>query len=135
MALYEYGMVVDKVVDGDTIDATFDLGFSTFRKDRVRIAGIDSPETHTTNEREKKMGLEAKAFIESWFKEQKGSLVARTTKDDKYGRMLATIWGDNGRCLNEEIVTKGYAWKYDGGTKRKDFDALVEQRKASAAKP
>jgi micrococcal nuclease len=122
--MYEYKInEVVKVVDGDTLDVVFDVGFSMFCKQRVRLLGLDTPETHTSNEREKKMGLEAKAFVNSWISGQKG-LIGKTTKDDKYGRILAMIYGDGGVCLNDELVSKGYAWLYDGGTKHKDLDAL-----------
>ena len=127
--MYEYTITqIIKVVDGDTIDVMFDVGCSIFRKERVRLLGIDSPETRTTNEIEKKLGIESKEFVEKWLNSQ-NKLVAITTKDDKYGRILAKIYGTNKICLNEDMVSKGFAWYYDGGTKRKDFDSLLEQRK------
>ena len=126
--MYEYQIKeVSEVVDGDTVDMVFDMGFGMFCKQRVRLEGIDTPETHTTNDEEKKMGLEAKAFVEKWIKAQK-TLRAKTTKDDKYGRILAQVYGDNGICLNDQMVAKGYAWLYDGGTKHKDLKVLKEQR-------
>jgi micrococcal nuclease len=126
--MYEYQIKeVSEVVDGDTIDMVFDMGFSMFCEQRVRLAGVDTPETHTTNEEEKKMGLEAKEFVRAWIKAQK-TLKAKTTKDDKYGRILTQIYGDNDVCLNDQLITKGYAWLYDGGTKHKDLQALKEQR-------
>ena len=129
--MYEYTITkVEKVVDGDTIDVLFDVGFSMFRKERIRLLGIDTPETHTTNEEEKKIGLAAKAYTETWLTNQK-TLRAKTTKDDKYGRILAEIYGDNSECLNEKMVLAGYAWKYDGGTKHKDLSVLVEQQKST----
>jgi endonuclease YncB( thermonuclease family) len=128
--MYEYEIVkVEKVVDGDTIDVLFDVGFSMFRKERVRLNGIDTPESTTKDAREKSMGREAKTFAAEWLRQQK-TLKAKTTKDDKYGRILADIYGDDGVCLNEVMVAKGYAWKYDGGTKVKDFDVLMEKRNA-----
>jgi micrococcal nuclease len=128
--MYEYEIKeIKKVVDGDTIDVVFDVGFGIFCVQRVRLDGIDTPETHTTNEQEKKMGLEAKAFIEAWLKGKVG-LTAKTVKDDKYGRLLATIYNKD-KSLNDEMVSKGYAWKYDGGTKTKDLNVLLEQRKKS----
>lgn len=126
--MYEYEIVkVEKVVDGDTVDVLFDVGFSMFRKERVRLNGIDTPESMTKDAREKSLGREAKTFVAEWLRKQK-TLKAKTTKDDKYGRILADIYGDDGVCLNEMMVAKGYAWKYDGGTKVKDFDALMEKR-------
>jgi micrococcal nuclease len=126
--MYEYKIVkVEKVVDGDTVDVLFDVGFSMFRKERVRLNGIDTPESITKDPKEKILGHDAKAFVVEWVQTQK-TLTAKTTKDDKYGRILGDIYGDDGVCLNEIMVAKGYAWKYDGGTKVKDFDALMEKR-------
>jgi endonuclease YncB( thermonuclease family) len=74
------------------------------------------------------MGMAAKAYAEAWLINQK-TLRAKTTKDDKYGRILAEVYGDNSECLNEKMVVAGYAWKYDGGIKTKNLSALVEQQK------
>lgn len=129
--MYEYSVAkVEKVVDGDTIDILFDLGFGVFRKERVRLHGIDTPESISKDASEKMLGREAKVFVAEWLRQQK-SLKATTIKDDKYGRMLAVIHGDGGACLNEIIVSDGYAWKYDGGTKVKDFAVLRERREIS----
>ena len=129
--MYEYKIVkVEKVVDGDTVDVLFDVGFSMFRKERVRLNGIDTPESITKDPKEKILGHDAKEFVVEWVRTQQ-TLTAKTTKDDKYGRILGDIYGDDGVCLNEMMVAKGYAWKYDGGTKVKDFDALMEKRNAS----
>lgn len=126
--MYEYAIKeVIKVVDGDTIDVIFDVGFSMFRKERIRLDGIDTPESSTSDIYEKAFGIESKEFLKEWIGNQK-SLRAKTTKDDKYGRILAEIYGDNGVCINKLIVEKGYAWGYDGGTKKKDFDLLLERR-------
>jgi micrococcal nuclease len=128
--MYEYEITkVEKVVDGDTLDVLLDVGFSMFRKERIRLKGIDAPETATRDLKEKEMGKQAKAFAAGWLKAQ-SRLTARTTKDDKYGRILADIHGDSGVCLNEEMVRRGYAWEYDGGTKAKDLSVLVERRAA-----
>lgn len=131
--MYEYEIKeVVKVVDGDTLDVVFDVGFGMFCKQRVRLSGIDTPESNSKDEREKRLASEAKVYVDSWIKAQKKPLIGKTTKDDKYGRLLATIQGDGGRCINEEMVSKGYAWAYDGGTKTKNFDLLLERRKGSA---
>jgi micrococcal nuclease len=128
--MYEYEIKeVTKVVDGDTVDVVFDVGFSMFRKERIRLNGIDTPESVTSDANEKKLGLESKQFLQMWLSRQT-KLRAKTTKDDKYGRILAEVYGDDGVCINEEMVRKGYAWAYDGGTKQKDFAVLLERRKA-----
>lgn len=129
--MYEYAISeVVKVVDGDTLEVIFDVGFSMFRKERIRLDGIDTPESITSDQHEKKFGLEAKEFLKDWISKQK-KLRAKTTKDDKYGRILAQVYGDVNPnvSVNEELINKGYAWGYDGGTKKKDFEQLLEKRK------
>ena len=135
--MYEYAISeVVKVVDGDTIEVVFDVGFSMFCKQRVRLDGIDTPESITSDPNEKKYGMEAKEFLKEWVSKQK-TFRAKTTKDDKYGRILAQVYGDVNPSVsvNEELIRQGYAWGYGGGTKAKDFNQLLEQRKQwSAAK-
>lgn len=126
--MYEYEAKIEKVVDGDTVDVTIDVGFGMFCKQRVRINGIDTPEKNSSDPLEKKMGHEATEFVESWVKKQKKFRI-KTYKDDKYGRLLADVYGDNDEFLNEQMVNLGYAWRYDGGTKVKDFKVLLEKRK------
>lgn len=127
--MYEYEIrEVTKVVDGDTVDVVFDVGFSMFRKERIRLNGIDTPESVTSDVQEKKLGLESKQFLQVWLSKQT-KLKAKTTKDDKYGRILAHIYGDDGVCVNHLMVESGFAWAYDGGTKKKDFAVLLERRK------
>ena len=129
--MYEYKISsVAKVVDGDTVDLTLDVGFCMFTIQRIRISGVDTPEMTAKDETERKMANEAKAFVESWFAKNK-QLTIKTTKDDKYGRMLGEIKNDVGECINTLLVEKGYAWSYDGGTKKKDLKLLLEKRKAN----
>lgn len=132
--MFEYVVKeVNKVVDGDTVDITIDLGFSLTTKQRVRLNGIDTPESITKDEYEKKFGLEAKKFIADWFASGK-SLKVRTEKDDKYGRILGEFYVDGEKeTLNEQLIRLGYAWGYDGGTKKKDFNILLERRKNATA--
>jgi len=113
--MYEYRVKsVERVVDGDTVDVILDLGFGLFKKERVRIAGIDTPEKRTRNAEEKRLGYDATEYAERWFAE--GDIVTRTEKDGKYGRMLGWCYKD-GKCFNHQIVEDGYAFVYDGGTK------------------
>jgi micrococcal nuclease len=129
--MYEYRISnVSKVVDGDTVDLTLDVGFCMFTIQRIRISGVDTPEMTAKDEVERKMANEAKAFVENWLSSNK-NLTIKTTKDDKYGRMLGEIRNDAGVCLNTLLVEKGYAWSYDGGTKNKDIKLLQEKRKAN----
>ena len=126
--MYEYEIKeVIKVVDGDTIDVIFDVGFSMFRKERIRLDGIDTPESVTADAYEKRFGLESKQFLQVWLSKQ-SKLRAKTKKDDKYGRILADIYGNDGVCVNKLMIENGFAWAYDGGTKDKDFKVLLEKR-------
>ena len=114
--MYEYKVKsVDRVVDGDTVDVTLDLGFGLFKKERVRVAGIDTPEKRTRNADEKKLGYDATHYAELWFGTEY-NLTVRTEKDGKYGRMLGWFYRGE-ECFNHKIVEDGYAFVYDGGTK------------------
>ena len=125
--MYEYKITkVLKVVDGDTVDVILDLGFDMFKKERVRLAGIDTPESRTKDLEEKELGIDAKEFLERRMMECE-ELWVRTEKDGKYGRMLGQIWCAT-TCINEEMVYRGYAWEYDGGKKEKDFEILRAKR-------
>ena len=132
--MYQYFVKeVKKVVDGDTIDVVIDLGFSILFESRVRLAGIDTPESRTADKREKELGLESKKFLESKIKAAK-NIVIKTEKLDsseKYGRILGWLYLDgSGNSVNHEMIEKGYAWGYLGDTKVKDFDALLAKRNA-----
>jgi micrococcal nuclease len=134
--MYEYFVrEVKKVIDGDTIDVVIDLGFSILFESRVRLAGIDTPESRTADKREKALGLEAKKFLADKIKDAK-NIVIKTEKLDsseKYGRILGWLYLDgNGNSVNHEMIEKGYAWGYLGDTKVKDFDALAKAREKSA---
>ena len=126
-----------KVVDGDTIDVIIDLGFDLYKKERVRIAGVDTPEKRTRDLEEKELGIDAT----NWLTEQLDSaidgeddLVIRTEIDGgfgKYGRLLGWLYiGEDAESINERMIREGYAWQYDGGTKNKDFQQLREIRAA-----
>ena len=128
----------NKVVDGDTIDVTIDLGFDLAKKERVRIAGIDTPEKRTRDLEEKALGLDATAWMKKHLEETiKGEdeLTIRTELKGgmgKYGRLLGWLYvGESDVSLNEQMITEGYAWEYDGGTKKKDFEELREIRRAN----
>ena len=123
-------------MDGDTIDVTIDLGFDLNKKERVRIAGVDTPEKRTRDLEEKALGIEAT----NWLKEKLSDairgddeLVIRTELRGgvgKYGRLLGWLYvGECDLSLNEQMITEGYAWAYDGGTKQKDFEQLREIRR------
>ena len=127
---------IDKVVDGDTIDVTIDLGFDLYKKERVRVAGVDTPEKRTRNLEEKALGLDATAWIKNKLEgavDGDDDLIIRTELDGgvgKYGRLLGWLYiGDATVSLNEKMIDEGYAWAYDGGTKNKNFEELREIRR------
>lgn len=130
--MYEYYVrKVEAVVDGDTIDVLIDLGFDILFASRVRLAGIDTPESRTKDLAEKALGLEAKEYLKKQLKDAK-SVIIKTEKMDsseKYGRILGWVYVDgNTVSLNDTMIEDGYAWSYLGDTKVKDFDALAKQR-------
>ena len=133
--MYEYYVrKVEKVVDGDTIDVLIDLGFDILFQSRVRLAGIDTPESRTKDLKEKALGLESKEYLSKHIKDAK-SVVIKTEKinsTEKFGRILGWIYvnGDT-VSLNDMMINDGYAWGYMGETKVKDFDALAKARKKS----
>ena len=130
--MYEYRVKkVTGVVDGDTIDVEIDLGFNVSYAQRVRLAGIDTPESRTTDKFEKSLGLEAKEYLKSKLKDAK-LIVIKTEKPDsseKYGRILGWLYVDGDTVsVNDHMIEDGYAWGYLGDTKVKDFSALAKQR-------
>ena len=128
---------ITKVLDGDTIDVLIDLGFDLFKQERVRIAGVDTPEKRTRNLEEKALGVDAT----NWLKEKLESTLAGddelTIRTElvggvgKYGRLLGWLYvGESVVSLNEQMITEGYAHAYDGGTKDMNLEALREIRRA-----
>jgi len=124
---------VGKVVDGDTIDADIDLGFDISLTKRIRLAGIDTPESRTKDVEEKKLGLDAK----EWLKHRlhgADDIIIRTELPDsteKYGRIIGHLYINGEEAsLNNQMITEGYALAYDGGTKDKDWEPLREIRRA-----
>ena len=128
---------IDRVLDGDTIDVTIDLGFDLYKKERVRVAGVDTPEKRTRDAEEKALGYDAT----NWLKEKLEGAIAGddelTVRTElvggvgKYGRLLGWLYiGDAELSLNEQMIEEGYAWAYDGGTKQKDFEELREIRRS-----
>ena len=135
---YNFRVVeINRVLDGDTIDVTIDLGFDLYKKERVRVAGVDTPEKRTKDDEEKALGYDATHWLEEKLDAAiKGEedLVIRTELVGgvgKYGRLLGWLYiGDADLSLNEMMIAEGYAWAYDGGTKQKDFEELREIRRA-----
>ena len=126
-----------KVLDGDTIDVLIDLGFDLYKKERVRIAGVDTPEKRTRDLEEKELGIHAT----NWLKEKLESTLAGDDQlfirtelvggTGKYGRLLGWCYiGDSTLSLNEQMITEGYAHAYDGGTKDMNLEKLREIRRS-----
>lgn len=121
-----------KVVDGDTIDADIDLGFDISLTKRIRLAGIDTPESRTTDVKEKALGLEVKTWLKERLMFAKDILIKTELPDstEKYGRIIGHLYVNGEEVsINNQMISDGYAWEYDGGTKKKDFDALLAKRK------
>ena len=116
--MYEYGCEVDRVVDGDTIDVTLDLGFDILFKSRVRLYGIDTPESRTRNLDEKARGKLATRFLENAIKTAEQVVIRTELKDSrgKFGRVLGTVVCD-GKDINEAMVENFMAAKYFGQSK------------------
>ena len=123
---YTYRAVVTRVIDGDSILVSLDLGFGISIKDSVRLLGIDTPESRTRRKQEKVLGLAAKARIKAIIgearlipgKRGKKQIFVSTTKDGKgkFGRILGTLWV-NGENVNLQLVAEGHAREYMGGNK------------------
>ncbi len=121
-----------KIVDGDTIDANIDLGFDISLTKRVRLNGIDTPESRTTDLKEKALGLEVKEWLKHKLEGAKDILIKTQLPDstEKYGRILGNLYINNeSLSLNEQMVNAGYAWSYKGDAKIKDFALLEAKRK------
>ena len=128
---------MDKVLDGDTIDVTIDLGFDLYKKERVRVAGVDTPEKRTRNLEEKELGIDATNWLKKELEDVLAGddeLIVRTELHGgvgKYGRLLGWLYvGDDEVSLNEQMITQGYAHAYDGGTKDMNLEKLREIRRS-----
>jgi micrococcal nuclease len=121
MERFWYGAKLLKVIDGDTVELMVDLGFNIHHKMRVRLYGVNTPESRTKDLAEKSMGLKAKKFTEDWLTSHEWVFVNTIPdKNDKYGRILARIFSSDQindpktACLNTDIIQAGYAREYFG---------------------
>ena len=128
---------INRVVDGDTIDVTIDLGFDLYKKERVRVAGIDTPEKRTRDLEEKALGIDATNYLKEKLEDTIAGDEELTIRTElkggmgKYGRLLGWLYiGEDAVSINEVMITEGYAWAYDGGTKQKNFEELREIRRS-----
>tara|TARA_R100000081_G_C4715775_1_gene115311 strand:- start:85 stop:465 length:381 start_codon:yes stop_codon:yes gene_type:complete len=124
--MYEYKAIVDRVVDGDTIDVTIDLGFKTWKKVRVRMEGINTPESRTRDLEEKKKGLAAKARLQEILDYNSNECVLKVSGVGKFGRAIASVYVDTLSPasdkssmteinVNKQLIEEGHAVAYDGG--------------------
>ena len=123
--MYEYNAKCLRVVDGDTVDVMIDLGFSTWKKVRVRLDGINTPESRTRDLEEKKRGLAAKARLQDIMDLNESELLLKVNGIGKYGRALGELMVDSVGGLanigltkvnvNQLLIKEGHAVKYDGG--------------------
>ena len=120
--MFQYKVKVTRVIDGDTVDVDIDLGFKMWLRDeRVRFMGIDTPESRTSNKREKILGNKSKARLKELVKENKGYIVLETTKEGKgkFGRILGYLNTElnDGPSFNQILIDEGHARPYFGGSK------------------
>ena len=115
--MFEYKAKVLNVVDGDTIDVELDLGFDTYRNERIRLAHINTPEIRTKDVEEKKIGMLAKTRVLGLILGK--TVILQTIKDktEKYGRYLGIVILEDGKVLNDLLVTEGLAVNYLIGKK------------------
>ena len=127
--MYEYKCKLVRVVDGDTVDIDIDLGFGVWlRKQRIRMYGIDTPESRTSDDVEKIYGLAAKEFLVKWT--NSGDLSLKTFKDGKgkYGRILGELWYGGEHNINQLLIDNHHAVKYHGQSKEEIAEEHLANR-------
>ena len=112
--MYKYNAKLDRVVDGDTVDALVDLGFDTWKKVRIRMQGMNAPESRTRDLEEKTRGLAAKQFVIDILKKHHNNFILHSQGVGKYGRCLGEIFLGDVK-LNDLLISEGHAVAYDGG--------------------
>ena len=131
--MYTYRAKLDRVIDGDTIDVNMDLGFDISVHKRIRLAGIDTPESRTRDLEEKKRGLASKARLIELL--DKGDLVVESQEVGKYGRVLGVlhVYPENLSLpinINDTLVEEGFAVEYHGGKKKKKKEEPKKEDKS-----
>jgi micrococcal nuclease len=113
--MYTYRVLrIDRVIDGDTVDVTLDLGFGIMLKQRLRVIGVNAPEMRSSDAKERELAQAAKAFAEQWLISN-GQMVVTTYKDDKYGRILGDFRREHhAESFSEALLSSGHAVKYSG---------------------
>ena len=120
--MYTYKAKLDRVIDGDTVDANIDLGFDITIHKRIRLTGIDTPESRTRDLEEKARGLASKARLIELLGD--GDFILESREVGKFGRVLGTIYtiAEESININDTLVEEGYAVEYYGGKKKKKVD-------------
>ena len=131
--MYEYSCKIVRVVDGDTVDVDIDLGFGVWmHKQRIRMYGIDTPESRTRDLEEKKFGLVAKEIVKKWVPEgSTQTLITRKDKSGKYGRILGSfkiVFDEEETTLNEWMVKYKYGVEYFGQSKKDIEEEHIRNR-------
>ena len=132
--MYEYRCTVVKIVDGDTVDVDIDLGFGIWmRNERIRLLGIDTPESRTRDKEEKKYGLAAKKYLTEMLNDE-GGIILKTKKDaeGKFGRILGELWRTTDyadKSINQYLVDEHHAVQYYGQSKDEIVEQHLENRK------
>ena len=133
--MYNYNAICTRVVDGDTVDAMIDLGFGVHVKKRIRLAGINAPESRTRDKQEKILGLAAKDRLIAMMEGADNKFELESQELGKYGRVLGKLHIDklDGKdlitktCVNDCLVKEGYATEYDGGKREKVIKVVEKQ--------
>jgi micrococcal nuclease len=131
--MYQYRCKVVKIIDGDTVDVDIDLGFGVWlHKERIRLYGIDTPESRTRDLEEKKYGLAAKQFLTNMLNDD-GGIVLKTHKDaeGKFGRILGELWRTTNyadKSINEYLIEKHHAVAYYGQSKESIEEQHLKNR-------
>ena len=120
--MFEYKLKVTRVVDGDTVDGLIDLGFNTFVKKRIRLYGINAPETRTRDAEEKKKGIECKKRLSDIIEDQENEVILKSHGVGKFGRCLGELSymtededGEYEVNINQSLVNEKLAEEYFGG--------------------
>jgi micrococcal nuclease len=138
---YEFPVTITRVIDGDTVDAMIDVGFKIKYAERIRLLGLDTPESRTSNKAEKILGIASKNRLKELIsqarplsnKRGRKDVILKTSKDGKgkFGRILGEIWinanGDFPQNANQALIDEGYARWYMGGSKNEQGPWVKEK--------
>jgi len=130
--MYQYKATITRIIDGDTVDCDIDLGFSvTLTKQRIRLHGIDTPESRTRDKVEKKYGLLAKQYLKDFIEKEDSHVLIETSKEKrgKFGRILGKLVNAGGVCVNDLMCETGHAVPYSGQSKEDIAAGHIANRK------